>query len=169
MNMFNKIRGGGYMIRLCEEKDRGQLLNYLQENPIYHTFLLADMEQYGFNHSFQQIYVQEENGECQGVYLRYYHNLILAGEPDYIDGRAVAQLVNGEISTIMGRGELVKQVLDYLDSTWNIVESNLYVQPIPVQILEKPMANLRIAKLDDVDDIYQFLMSFPEFVAPYGE
>ena len=38
------------MIRLCEEKDRGQLLNYLQENPIYHTFLLADMEQYGFNH-----------------------------------------------------------------------------------------------------------------------
>ena len=69
----------------------------------------------------------------------------------------------------MGRGELVKQVLDYLDSTWNMVESNLYVQPIPVQILEKPMANLRIAKLDDVDAIYQFLMSFPEFVAPYGE
>ena len=53
------------MIRLCEEKDRGQLLNYLQENPIYHTFLLADMEQYGFNHSFQQIYVQEENGELR--------------------------------------------------------------------------------------------------------
>lgn len=103
MNMFNKIRGGGYMIRLCEEKDRGQLLNYLQENPIYHTFLLADMEQYGFNHSFQQIYVQEENGECQGVYLRYYHNLILAGEPDYIDGRAVAQLVNGEIRTHNGK------------------------------------------------------------------
>ena len=81
------------MIRLCEEKDRGQLLNYLQENPIYHTFQLADMEQYGFNHSFQQIYVQVSKMENVKVFtLRYYHNLILAGEPDYIDGRAVAQL-----------------------------------------------------------------------------
>ena len=69
----------------------------------------------------------------------------------------------------MGRGELVKQVLDYLDSTWNMVESNFGCTAYSSTNFEKPMANLRIAKLDDVDDIYQFLMSFPEFVAPYGE
>lgn len=157
------------MIRLCEEKDREWLLAYLQKNPVYHTFLLADMEQYGFDQPFQQIYVQEEEGECQGVYLRYYRNLILAGEPDCIDGKAAAQLVNEEIGTVMGRGELVKQVSDCLDGKWKRVESRLYVQPEPVQVPKKQIGDLRIADLDDVDTIYQFLMSFPEFAAPYGE
>lgn len=157
------------MIRLCEEKDRGWLLSYLQKDPVYHTFLLADMKQYGFNQPFQQIYVQEENQKCLGVYLRYYRNLILAGELDYIDGRAVAQLINEEINTVMGRGELVKQVSDYLGDKWKRVESHLYVQSEAVWEMEKQPGSIRIANLDDVDNIYQFLMSFPEFAAPYGE
>lgn len=157
------------MIRICNENDRAWLLDFLQKDPVYHTFLLADIEQYGFDNSFQQVYVQEEQGKCQGVYLRYYHNLILAGSPDEMDEEAVADLVTDQIHTVMGRGELVKQVSDYLDQKWNFVKSHLYIQPELKKVESDPSETIKIATLEDVDRIHEFLMSFPEFVTLYGE
>ena len=35
-------------------------MQYLKAEPVYHTFLLSDLECYGFEHEFQQVYMQEK-------------------------------------------------------------------------------------------------------------
>ena len=50
------------MVRECTEKDKERLLAYLKEEAVYNTFLLADIEDFGFEESFQTVYMDEEQG-----------------------------------------------------------------------------------------------------------
>lgn len=65
------------MVRECTEKDKERLLAYLKEEAVYNTFLLADIEDFGFEESFQTVYMDEEQGEIKGVYLCFYQNFLL--------------------------------------------------------------------------------------------
>ena len=60
------------MVRECTEKDKEQLLAYLKEEAVYNTFLLADIEDFGFEEKFQTVYIDEEQGKIKGVYLCFY-------------------------------------------------------------------------------------------------
>lgn len=53
----------------CTEKDREMLFSCLKEEAVYNTFLLADIEDFGFEEEFQTVFAEVENGECIGVYL----------------------------------------------------------------------------------------------------
>ena len=70
------------MIRECREEDREILSAYLSEEP-YGRAIMALVEKYGFDSSFQTVYVDMAvNGENErhvdGVYLWFYHSLILS-------------------------------------------------------------------------------------------
>ena len=82
-------------------------MQYLKAEPVYHTFLLSDLECYGFEHEFQQVYMQEKEGICEGVVLRYYNNLILSEFIEKPECKKIAELVTSEITTVMGKGENV--------------------------------------------------------------
>ncbi len=90
------------------------LNEFLNEKPIFHTFLLSDIEQYGFDKPFQTVYVQEQTGKCQGVFMKYFQNLILAGIENVLDYQKIATLVSDEITTIMGNAEIVRCVVKQL-------------------------------------------------------
>ena len=71
-------------------------MQYLKAEPVYHTFLLSDLECYGFEHEFQQVYMQEKEGICEGVVLRYYNNLILSEFIEKPECKKIAELVTSE-------------------------------------------------------------------------
>lgn len=155
------------MVRICVEKDRKRIKAFLNEKPIYHTFLISDLDRYGFDKEFQTIYMQEEEGECIGVFLKYFNNLILAGEGG-LDYGAIGRLAENEITTIMGKAQTVRNVAKCVGRETQITYNNLYIH----KKTEEEVAAARVAqfsKLEDVDKIYQFLMSFPEMKALYSE
>ncbi len=143
------------------------LHTFLNEKPIFHTFLLSDIAQYGFSEPFQKVYVQEQDGKCQGVFLTYFQNLILAGIPDLLDYEKIATLVDKNITTIMGNAEIVTNLVKYIPQKTNIVYHNMYIHQKPAQITACPQ--LHYATLADVDRIYAFLMSFPEIKHLYAQ
>lgn len=102
-------------------------MQYLKAEPVYHTFLLSDLECYGFEHEFQQVYMQEKEGICEGVVLRYYNNLILSEFIEKPECKKIAELVTSEITTVMGKGENVEQVMRCVDRKWEIIYNTLYV------------------------------------------
>jgi len=60
------------MIRKLSEKDRGQVLDYLQEEASLNLFLIGDIEHFGFETDFQELWGDfEEDGSLRGVLLRY--------------------------------------------------------------------------------------------------
>lgn len=154
-------------IRKCNEKDKNTLLEFLNSKPVYHTFIIADIEQYGFDKEFQEVYVQEEDGICQGVFLRYFGNFIVAGNPEVLLYDNIAELVDRKITTIMGCADIVNNITEKLDRKADFIYNNLYTHEKTVEENEKEECHY--ADLDDVDRIYDFLMSFPEFKNLYSE
>lgn len=143
-------------------------MQYLKAEPVYHTFLLSDLECYGFEHEFQQVYMQEKEGICEGVVLRYYNNLILSEFIEKPECKKIAELVTSEITTVMGKGENVEQVMRCVDRKWEIIYNTLYVHQ-NMKSLEKKVGEIRRAEKKDIERIYEFLMTFPEMRALYAE
>ena len=60
----NSKKKGGTMIKKCREEDRKMLKDYLNQKPVYHTFLLSDLDRYGASDKVQtHLYA----GKCSGL------------------------------------------------------------------------------------------------------
>ena len=95
------------MIR-CSEKHRQECLAYLRQNPSLNLFLIGDIENYGFNQGFQTVFIDKDEF-VHGIYLVYYHNLVIASEENRVDPQFVERLVQEyEIQAIQGRKEVLE-------------------------------------------------------------
>ena len=80
------------MLKKCGSEDKGILTGYLSQEKEYNTFLLADVNTYGFDTDCQDVWMEWEEGRCTGVFLRFYTNLLVytqerelnAGSLDFI-------------------------------------------------------------------------------------
>lgn len=156
------------MIRKCNEDDRERLMVFLNEKPVYHTFLLSDLDKYGFDKDYQTVYMQEDEGQCIGVFLKYFNNLILAGEGQKLDYEAIGRLAENGITTIMGKAETVSSAAEQAGGQAQMKYNNLYIHKDTGKLTSAGNA-VRFAELEDVDRIYEFLMSFPEMKDLYSE
>ncbi len=50
------------MIKQCTAQDKDMLMPYLRQEAAYNTFMLADIEDFGFDEKFQTDYYPEERG-----------------------------------------------------------------------------------------------------------
>lgn len=149
------------MVRECTEQDRERLYEYLKEEAVYNTFLLADIADFGFGQSFQTVYLDEEQGRIRGVYLCIYQNFLLYCKENEVNTEFLEQLFAMYIpDVVMGKTEQVRQVqwilMDYT------LESRVLYQFSERGELAEETAGILKAKLDDVDDIFTFLQSIPE-------
>lgn len=156
------------MVQKAEQKDEQSLKKFLLKDPVYNTFLLSDLETYGFQQEFQKIYFEkDQNSEYQVVYLTFYNNLILAGDPKYLDAGFVRSLKEQGITVVMGRAELVEQVSKILNiPILPSQKKHLYCKEKCMEH-EEVDSKIQIASLDDVDKLYDFLMSIDELKNMY--
>lgn len=153
------------MIRQCDDNDYELLMQYLKQEPVYHTFMIADIETYGFDKEFQTVYVQESDSGCSGIFLKYYQNFIVAGKEEEIDWKAVVPLLTDEITTVMGRAELVRRIDREWDRKHVYEQKELFV--LEDRAWDKAGSQVRTAGLEDVDRIYEFLMGIPQLKPLY--
>ena len=157
------------MIRICNDKDEERLLRFLKRDSMLHTYIIADMERYRFDKPYQTIYMMENENFCEGVFLEYYNNLIFSRVRGSIEPEEISKYILPEITNIMGELEVVKKVANYLGLSDSMKANNLYAQKKFVKHISGNLPGIRIAGMRDVDVIYDFLMSFPEFREIYAK
>lgn len=97
------------MIR-CSEKHRQECLDYLRQNPSLNLFLIGDIENYGFNQGFQTVFIDKDEF-VHGIYLVYYHNLVIASEENRVDVQFVERLIQEyDIQAIQGRTAVLERL-----------------------------------------------------------
>lgn len=65
------------MIRKLAEDDRALVMDYLSEEPSINLFIIGDIETFGFDKDFQEVWGQfTDEGLLEGVLLRYNENHI---------------------------------------------------------------------------------------------
>lgn len=149
------------MVKECTEQDRPALLAYLKQEPVYNTFMLADIEDFGFDETFQTVYMDIEQGECQGVYLCFYNNLILYSKDGNINISFLEQLFSLYIpDVVMGKIEDVR-IAQRILFDYRLEARGMYLFH-DAGCLTEGNAEIQEASEKDVDDIFAFLQSIPE-------
>ncbi|NCD05217.1 MAG: GNAT family N-acetyltransferase [Spirochaetia bacterium] len=139
------------MIRKCNEADIEILNNYLYKRKELNLFVIGDIENYGFNNTNLEIFIDYDN-RVRTIYLRFFNNLCVVSYELFFDLSFIKELINKySIRNISGEKDLLDLIslddfalkpyffasIDKLDlelDTSNVIELNKTHVP---QLLEK--------------------------------
>lgn len=153
----------------AKQEQKQILLHFLEQQPLLNTFLLADIERYGFHNPFQQIWADWRGGIPSAVYLRFYQNLILYGHGQGIDLAFVRRITaQYGILVIMGPGEDMAALAPLAGEGWKAVDKGLYALNGEEKLPPATGHTLQPATCDDVDTIHAFLQGIEGFGSMYA-
>lgn len=158
------------MITKCDKTHEESLLSCLKEEAVYNTFLLADIANYGFDKGFQTVYGDfDEDGSCQGVYLRFYENLIVYTKTSSrIAADFLSELFESwKPAVVMGKADTVKEIHRLL-SSYSYSTRPLYLLDDDTLLMDTDGFSIQKGVPSDAEAIYEFLMSIDEMKTLYG-
>lgn len=155
------------MLRKCTAKDENVLKEYLSEEKEYNTFLLADIAAYGFDNSCQDVWMEIKEGDCVGVYLRFYTNLIVYSRNDGLKQTSLETILKKfPVFVIMGKSSTLKDISRFLTEEYVCSEKQLFRLQTTAK-LQDTFSDVVQAEEKDVDDIFGFLGNIPQIRALY--
>ena len=149
------------MVRKCIEQDRKHIKEYLKQEAEYNTYILADIDDFGFDSEFQTVYVDEENDSIKGVYLCFYQNLIMYSKDNDINTEFLRELFTEYTpDVVMGKLENVNLATELLPD-YNIKAQRLYFLNDPAN-LENDENDIEKAQPGEAGEIFDFIQTIPE-------
>ncbi|MEG0176210.1 MAG: GNAT family N-acetyltransferase [Anaerorhabdus sp.] len=140
------------MIRQCCEKDRANIMEYLDKDRVLNLFFVGDIDNYGFDQDFQKIFVDEDNNRIKAVYLIYRDSFLMCSYTKEIDEKFVHKIIEEyDIRNINGEQSVVDTInLDGMDN------DDCYF----CKMTKKPNTHdldVEIATMDNVEEVNQLV------------
>lgn len=98
------------MLLKATEDHRESLLEYLTEEPSINIFIIGDIERFGFDSDFQEVWIQTGGQGLSGVVLRYHDNFILYTKTVLECEPILALLETYEVGLISGKAAVIDQI-----------------------------------------------------------
>ena len=86
------------MIKKATVEDRELLLALANEAPSENLFIIGDIETYGFDKDYQEIWYEEIDGKMESIYLKYRDNAVIYSSSNKMNPKEVVDLLDSEIS-----------------------------------------------------------------------
>ncbi|MBF4692531.1 GNAT family N-acetyltransferase [Fusibacter ferrireducens] len=140
------------MIVKAQETDRKAILEYCMDEPSINLFIIGDIELYGFDSEFQEVWIQETSGVIQGIILRYHNNFILYSKAkmNFIE---ILELFKAyKVDLISGKASVLNSLYPLVSDQYNFKEMN-FAELSTDALLVKATSNVTIAKAEDAPDI----------------
>lgn len=153
------------MIRKLTEQDRAAVIAFLEEDPSFNLFMLGDIENFGFDSKFQDVWAEfSADGRMKAVLMRYYGNFMIYAPGDF-DVAQFASLIRRDrrFEMLSGRKETVDRLRD---SVRYIVEKQMHFAELTEGRLPPDSINwarVQKATLADVDSIFTLKRQIAEF------
>ena len=155
------------MIRKLTEADRELCLEFVSSQPAENLFIIGDIEAFGFDTEFQDVWADFDiNGRLRGVLLRYYKNYI-AYAPESFDAVGFADIIKNdqEAQMVSGIVQIIAPLIDHLKSEICSERTLFYAKCEDNSMLDKNLdvSKVREATLEDIDRLLELRGSIPEF------
>ncbi len=153
------------MIRKLEELDREAVLEYVEQDIACNGFIVGDIENFGFDKEFQDIWAEfSPEEEYWAVLLRYESNYILYAHASF-DTEGFARIVKdrGDVKVISGRFPLVEALGANLERG---LPRRMYLLALAMEDeVAGPQSELNIQKAvpESCERIWQLRQSITEF------
>lgn len=155
------------MIRKLTDADRGMLMQYLEKQPALNLFLIGDVENFGMEQPFMEIWGEfDEAGAFRAVLLRYYRSYLCYAEGSFdVDGLSAIIRRDPDAEMVSGAEEVVGAFRSALQFR---KEKPMYFAEMTALAdtnIGSPAGHppIRIAEMEDVEKICVLLDGIEEF------
>lgn len=154
------------MIRKLNQLDKDKVMEYVSKQPSINLFLIGDIEQFGFDKDFQELWGKfDEDNKLRGVLLRYNNNFIPYYEDlneDLDEFKKIIKSYKGHLM-ISGKEELVDNFKDVIS---NYTERKTYFCELKDKDnLSTWDETVKLAVAQDANRIYDIIETIEEFTA----
>lgn len=154
-------------IKKCNENHRQALLDYLSEDPSFNLFMIGDIENFGFDTDFQELWMEiNENNSINSVLLRYEGNFIVSAHGRF-DAKSYLEIIENHPKTLMvsGEKEIVEELTKCLTEPWTRTREFYFAELTqdnfnPSEITDTPINK---ASVQDVYRLHTLHRTIEEF------
>ncbi|MDC3414326.1 GNAT family N-acetyltransferase [Aquibacillus sp. 3ASR75-11] len=160
------------MIRVLTETDREQCLAFVKEKPAENLFIIGDIEAFGFDEDFQDLWGDfDEAGDLKAVLLRYRENYIIYSPGDF-NASGIGEIIAKDSRThkfLSGISSIVNKVVVHLSQKPRKTREFYYAKCEKMQDLQIPDINIKQAGIHDIPRIIELQKQIPEFETRDGQ
>lgn len=153
------------MIRKLTKNDHEQVLSYLSEEPSINLFIIGDLEVFGYESDFQEIWAEfNEQGEINAVLLRFYQSFIPYAKGEF----NVAELVSIINSFpkpffLSGKADIVEKFEPFQELRLGKKQETFFAECKNVENLGETNLDIKKASPNHIDQILSLRRSIDEF------
>ncbi|MCR8858500.1 GNAT family N-acetyltransferase [Bacillus pseudomycoides] len=154
------------MIRKLTKSDHEQVLTFLKEEAALNLFIIGDIEAFGYDADFQELWgISTENGALQSVLLRFHDSFISYGKDDFSAADYEAILATYQPLKISGKSDIVEKFEDIQDIQLGTKNKMYFCECKDDTALPKTMLHtaIKLATIDDVERIMKLQSNIEEF------
>jgi predicted GNAT family acetyltransferase len=157
------------MIRKLSQQDHDVTYRFLSKEPSINLFILGDIEAFGYESDFQELWGEfNDKGELNAVLLRYHQSFIpyAMGEFDVAGFTKIIKQYSGENRVALsGKTEIVQAFEGKPELTFGKRQVTYFAECNSIERLSQSNHDLEIKKatLADVDRILNIRQSIEEF------
>lgn len=157
------------MLRLASEKDRKEVLNYCLEEQNINLFIIGDIENFGFDKSFQDVWIQYNENNIIGIILRYHTNFIVYSKNLDINFQEVADLlIKHDAKIVSGKLSIVNKIYELINDDYSKREMFFCELRDESKLENNIEEDIKIATSTDTMDIAIAYGNIEEFKGMYS-
>lgn len=153
------------MIRKLTSSDNALLMEYLKEEKSFNLFIIGDVENFGYDSDFQDIWAEfGRDGQIIGILLRYRHFYIPYSKGDF-DVKGFVDIIKGDKAFEAMSGK--KSVIEKFDNLIKFAKKKeqYFAELTDNSLLDREIDLIEVKKADieDVDSINDLKEQIEEF------
>ena len=157
------------MLIKANEEHRLSIMNYCKTEPSINLFIMGDIENFGFNSEFQDVWIQIIEDKLVGVVLRYHDNLIIYSKDLDMDmGEINCLLSEMDIKVISGKLSVISLLYPLVAENYEKKEM-FFCELKDGSSLRKEDTDIVIAEYDDAMEIAKAYGQIKEFKGMYSD
>ena len=153
------------MIRKVTQSDNEQIISFLKEDQSFNLFIIGDIENFGYEQDFQEIWGEfEEDGELKAVLLRYYHSYLPYAKGEF-DVKGFVSIIQKDehAEMLSGKKEVIERFAPYL--TLKKQKQQFFAEITELAVAKENKIALPIEKatIEDSEAIFELKEQIKEF------
>lgn len=154
------------MIKKLQETDRIEVIKFLSEESSINLFAIGDIEGFGFDQEFQDVYGQyDKDRSLEGVLLRYNENFIPYYKNDDADIEEFSDIIRRfeKEKMLSGKENVVIKFKDLFNKP--DLKPTYFCELKNDDMLKYGTEEIKIATIEDAKRVYDFIEKIEEFNA----
>lgn len=153
------------MIRKLTINDHDLVLSYLSEEPSINLFIIGDLEVFGYDSDFQEIWAEfDEHREIKAVLLRFYQSFIPYAKREFNIAEFASIIASfPQPIFLSGKAEIVEKFEPFQELQLGKKQETFFAECKSIENLSETDLDIKKAGQDHIDQILSLRRSIDEF------